>query len=98
MLKGAKIPRIHDLDDLRVRCLKYSQSFQNIADPCTNLTAYGVQARYPFNFSLNEQDVNRALKDAKRIQNVVLEMVSEMVPEMKNTEVQGSPTQDRPTL
>ncbi|KLU61001.1 HEPN domain protein [Peptococcaceae bacterium CEB3] len=93
-LKGEKIPKIHDLDDLRMSCLKYSESFEAIADPCTNLTAYGVQARYPFNSSLDEQDMHWALKDAKDIQNTVLTMV----PEMKSSEAQDTQTKNGPTL
>lgn len=94
VLKGERIPRMHDLDELCMRCLKYSESFQNIADPCTNLTAYGVQARYPFNSSLDDQDMRRALKDAKEIQTVVLSMV----PEMKLSETKDTLARNGPTL
>jgi HEPN domain-containing protein len=93
-LKGEKIPKIHDLDDLLIRCMKYSESFKDIADPCTNLTAYGVQARYPFNCSLDEQDMHLALNNAKDIQS----FVCTLAPEMRNIESPDAPTQDGPTL
>lgn len=39
---GMAPPKIHDLDELCKLCLKFSDSFKNIADQCSDLAAYGV--------------------------------------------------------
>lgn len=40
-------PKIHDLDELCKLCTKSNNKFEDIADFCSDLTAYGVQPRYP---------------------------------------------------
>lgn len=47
VLCGMAPPKMHDLDELCKLCSKYSDTFNSIADQCSDLTAYGVQPRYP---------------------------------------------------
>jgi HEPN domain-containing protein len=71
VLYGQEPPHTHDLDDLCKRCQKYAPSFADVADICTELTAYGVQPRYPMELSLGENSMNRALKGAKHVKEFI---------------------------
>ena len=51
-----------------------------IADQCSDLTAYGVQPRYPMELMLEEQDMRQALNSAIAIRDFVLALAPEMVP------------------
>lgn len=57
---GMAPPRMHDLDELCKLCLKFSDTFRDIADQCSDLTAYGVQPRYPMELILEEKDIRQA--------------------------------------
>lgn len=80
VLCGMNPPKIHDLDELCKLCSKYSDTFKNIADECSDLTVYGVQARYPIELMLEEQDMRQALNSAKVIRDFVLAFAPEMTP------------------
>lgn len=47
VLHGMNPPKTHDLNQLQKLCANISDSFSDIADHCSDLTAYGVQPRYP---------------------------------------------------
>ncbi len=47
VLHGENPPRTHDLDELCKLCSETHDGFGKIADQCSDLTAYGVQTRYP---------------------------------------------------
>jgi len=64
---GITPPKMHDLDELCKLCAKYSDTFKDIADQCSDLTAYGVQPRYPAEIILDKDDMKQALKSAKKI-------------------------------
>ncbi|NJD02516.1 MAG: HEPN domain-containing protein [Ruminiclostridium sp.] len=81
VLYGINPPKIHDLNELRKLCSEYSNTFKDIADQCSDLTAYGIQPRYPMESILEEQDMRQALASAKTIQDFVLDFAPEMVPE-----------------
>lgn len=49
------------------------------ADHCSDLTAYGVQPRYPMELMLAAQDMRQALNSAKAIRDFVLNLASEIV-------------------
>ena len=68
-------PKTHDLDELCKLCTKSNNKFGDIADFCSDLTAYGVQPRYPMELYLEEQDMYQALKAAKVIRDFVLGMI-----------------------
>lgn len=78
VLNGIDPPKTHDLDDLCELCAEISDSFKNIADQCSELTAYAVQPRYPTGMELNEQDMRDALNNARAIRDFVLNIAPEM--------------------
>lgn len=72
-------PKIHDLDELCKLCAAVNDVFQNIADHCSDLTAYGVQPRYPMEMMLEEQDMQQALKSAQLVRDFILTLAPEMI-------------------
>jgi len=74
-------PKIHDLNELRKLCSDLSDTFKEIADQCSDLTAYGVQPRYPMELMLEESDMRQALSSAKAIGDFVLNLAPEMALE-----------------
>ena len=72
-------PRMHDLDELCKLCLKYSNNFKNIADQCSDLTAYGVQPRYPMELILDKEDIQQALDSAKAVKDFVVAIIEEKI-------------------
>jgi HEPN domain-containing protein len=76
---GMAPPRMHDLDELCKLCVKLSDIFNNIADQCSDLTAYGVQPRYPMELILEEEDMQQALASARAIRNIILTDVMEKI-------------------
>jgi len=79
VLCGMAPPRMHDLDELCKLCLKFSDTFRNIADQCSDLTAYGVQPRYPMELILEEKDMRQALDSTKAIKDFVLAIIQEKI-------------------
>jgi HEPN domain-containing protein len=92
VLNGINPPKIHDLDELRKLCSNLSETFEKIADQCSDLTAYGVQPRYPTELMLEERDMRQALSSAKRVRDFVLNLTPEIAP--KEQEQNGSSPQD----
>jgi HEPN domain-containing protein len=80
VLCGKNPPKVHDLDELCKLCTGISDNFKNIADHCSDLTAYGVHSRYPMEIMLEEQDMLQALISAKAIRDLVLAIAPEMMP------------------
>jgi len=80
-LHGINPPKIHDLNELRKLCSDLSDTFKKIADQCSDLTAYGVQPRYPMELMLEERDMRQALSSAKAIRDFVLNLAPEMALE-----------------
>jgi len=74
---------MHDLDELCKLCLKYSDTFNSIADQCSDLTAYGVQPRYPMELTLDEKDLKQALDSAKKVKDFVVSIIKEKINEDK---------------
>ena len=80
VLCGKNPPRTHDLDELCKLCLEVCSSFGEIADQCSDLTAYGIQPRYPMGFVLEERDMLQALDSARAIRGFVLAISPELTP------------------
>ena len=80
VLNGINPPKIHDLDELRKLCSNLSETFEEIADQCSDLTAYGVQPRYPTELMLEERDMRQALSSAKRVRDFVLNVAPQIAP------------------
>ncbi len=81
VLHGMNPPKIHDLNQLQKLCANISDSFSDIADHCSDLTAYGVQPRYPMQLILEERDMQEAIISAKVIRGFILNIAPQMVLE-----------------
>jgi HEPN domain-containing protein len=79
VLHNQNPPKTHDLDELCKLCQKFSDTFKTIADICSDLTTYSVQPRYPMKFILEEQDMRKAMKNAKEIRDFILRLAPEMM-------------------
>ena len=71
-LNGEEIRRTHDLVVLNKVCLTYDEGFAKLVEDCLMLTDYSVSVRYPFPMNVNEDDMQLALKSARRIKEYVL--------------------------
>ena len=80
LLKGVLVhfeiepPKTHDLIQLCKLCCTVDPKFEQLSDACVELTPYGVQVRYPSNLELDETDMDCALKECRRIHDLVLPM------------------------
>jgi HEPN domain-containing protein len=81
VLHGMNPPKIHDLNQLQKLCANISDSFSDIADQCSDLTAYGVQPRYPMQLMLEERDMQDSLISAKAIRDFIINIAPQMVQE-----------------
>jgi len=73
VLNNHEVLKTHDLMLLNNLCIEYDEDFQNLNEECLRLTDYSVNVRYPYQFDLNEDDMNLALKDAEKVQKFVLD-------------------------
>lgn len=78
VLNSVKPPRTHDLDYLCRLCSGIADKFHNIADDCSDLTAFGVKARYPLQIKLEDIDMRQALYSAKSIRDFVHTLAPEL--------------------
>ena len=78
VLRGQNPPKTHDLDELCKLCSDTHDGFGKIADHCSDLTAYGVQTRYPMGLTLEEHDTSQALDGAREIRDFVLSVAAEL--------------------
>ncbi len=82
MLKGFLIhsdiepPRTHALQLLCKMCADIDEKFEEISESCSNLTVYGVQSRYPFELDITDNDMKKAIIDADRIIEFVLQRLN----------------------
>mgnify|MGYP000858741346 FL=1 len=65
--------RTHDLRLLCKMCADFDESFNEISKQCINLTAFGVQPRYPFELQITDGDVETAIADADSILEFILQ-------------------------
>jgi len=88
-LHGINPPKIHDLNELRKLCSDLSDTFEKIADQCSDLNAFGIQPRYPMEPILEERDMRQALSGAKAIRDFVLNLAPDMALEKQEQNVVG---------
>ena len=66
-----EIPKTHDLMKLCRLCVEVDPSFDELFDSCARLVPFGVQVRYPNHTELYEEDMRAALKDSKKIMDMI---------------------------
>jgi HEPN domain-containing protein len=64
---GIEPPRVHNLRLLCQICMRQDASFETMLAPCSDLTPYGVEARYPNELEIDEQNAKTALMKAGEI-------------------------------
>jgi hypothetical protein len=62
-------------NELSKLCTRLYDKFSNIADHCSDLTAYGIHPRYPMELMLEHRDMLQALDSAKAIRDFIIELV-----------------------
>lgn len=65
-------PKTHDLRLLCKMCADFDKTFDEISQACVNLTAYGVQTRYPFEIEILDSDMQKAIVDADYVMDFTL--------------------------
>lgn len=66
-------PKTHILKLLCKMCTDIDKSFEEITKQCGNLTLYAVQPRYPFEIEITENDMKKAILDADRVMEFILQ-------------------------
>jgi HEPN domain-containing protein len=67
--QGIEPPRIHNLRVLCQMCIQLDDSFKTLLDFCSDLTPYGVEARYPNELETDEAVARLAIEKADEIYN-----------------------------
>jgi hypothetical protein len=57
-------------------CAEFDKSFDEISHSCVNLTAYGVQTRYPFEIEILDSDMQKAIVDADYVMDFTLQKLN----------------------
>ena len=71
-LKNERIIKTHDLQFLCKKASKINHKIEQIEDDCIELTDYAVEVRYPFHVDVNDLDVEKAIKSAKVIREMII--------------------------
>lgn len=69
-------PKTHDLRLLCKMCADFDKTFDEISQSCVNLTAYGVQTRYPFEIEILDSDMQKAILDADYVMDFTLQKLN----------------------
>lgn len=67
LLNSITPPKIHELNPLCEMCLPFSSDFIELKVPCSFLSTYGVQPRYPYEIEVTMEDTTNAIKYAEEI-------------------------------
>ena len=65
LFHGAEAPKMHDLVRLCELCAGIDEQFVSLGRACAQLSAYGVQARYPAQLDVTTEDMEQALSDCE---------------------------------
>jgi HEPN domain-containing protein len=79
-LQGVQPRKTHDLEDLGTEAAQYFKGFADILDGLSVLTVYGVNVRYPYSIEVTEDDMSRALANAKSIEALTLSQINKVFP------------------
>jgi len=60
--------KTHDLSELGSACAEFSKSFEDVDDMLTTLTEYAVHIRYPSQIEITNDDMKRAIANARSIE------------------------------
>ena len=71
-------PYIHDLDELCKLCKEVNPNFSVVADICSELTEYGMQAKYPIEMCAEKEDAQQALRNAKSLREFMQKQAAEL--------------------
>ncbi len=74
--KDVEPDRTHDLEFLCKKCEAYEDNFINFLSECKNITPFATQGRYPNNIEITEEQVKRALTQAKEIYDFCYQYVN----------------------
>ena len=66
---GIVPPKIHNLDTLCEMCEEHDERFCEIRKPCSVLTDYGVQPRYPHEMEILEHEMKKAIVYAEQVRD-----------------------------
>lgn len=69
--KSIEFQKTHDTGLLCKSCSELSNEFSRFQDACDELTIYATHTRYPIQIDIEEQDAERALRQAKDVYNYV---------------------------
>jgi len=62
-------PKVHNLDALCELCEVYDERFYELRKPCSVLTDYGVQPRYPHEMEIHENEMKKAIAYSEKIRD-----------------------------
>lgn len=69
-------PRTHDLRLLCKMCADFDNTFDKISQSCVNLSAYGVQSRYPYEIEIIDSDMQKAIQDANDVTEFIFQKLN----------------------
>lgn len=75
IFNGNSAERTHDFILLNNKYCNIESKFKSIEDECIELVPYEVQARYPYQLEVNEEDMNSPIICAERIQSFVISKI-----------------------
>ncbi|GHV43378.1 hypothetical protein AGMMS49546_24780 [Spirochaetia bacterium] len=71
VLHEIRPPTIQNLQELFFLCKPFTADIDTIQTPCKNLNAYSVQPRYPNEMVTTEEEMKKALADAKAVMEFI---------------------------
>jgi HEPN domain-containing protein len=83
-------PRIHNLRLLCQICVRQDASFETLLVSCSNLTPYGVEARYPNELEIDEENAKLAVTNA----NEIYDFCFAKIPRQEETEADTKTKED----
>jgi HEPN domain-containing protein len=76
ILNDDEFDKTHDLLHLNKKCISHDKGFDIITKECADLTIYGVNVRYPGNIHLKVEDAEKAINDAAKIKEFILNKIN----------------------